>query len=525
MKTPIPLIAFLLFAVINATAQTSCSNLVDPLYTDEQIIKPNTTSNPAVSYASLTKTRSDVSYLSDSLNGKACSAGNACANGNSNLTYEVYYPDIAYSETNKLPVFIFFHAGGFSDCSTRQSDDLYCIEFAKRGYVAFNIEYRRGRDEDPQNKFTSASHWLALYRAIQDGRGALRTIVSREISKSTTYRIDVKNIFLAGTSSGSDVALNIAYSTPAMVNQVFAGVSPVLGAITIDSYAGNAPTNTYTIKGILDMWGGVPVPLNYAAAPADFFLQNPKRPAIVAFHGAADKEVNINSKDKFFSNAPSVYNTANLCTAGKTFTLPNNGKSVSDFKLLGSQGLYDVLKTQMGMKFELYVDCDMEHGLSQGLSDFGLGDSVTNKDVQTYIVQRAATFFQNIMNTRPATLAHTRFVDCLNNRFGCNGDTADICSNTAICSSALNTSLKNDLIKKKPVQLFTVNQNNKTLTINLSTQHFATVRLLNINGAMLQTKKTTEKQLSLDCNYMPAGIYIVQVIQGAEIQSEKVILP
>lgn len=525
MKTPVTLIAFVLFCSGNVAAQTSCSSLVDPLYTDEQIIKPNTTSNPIVSYASLTKTRSDVRYLSDSLNGKACSTGNACANGNSNLTYEVYYPDIVYSETNKLPVFIFFHAGGFSDCSSIQSDDFYCTEFAKRGYISFNIEYRRGRDEDPQNKFTSASHWLALYRAIQDGRGAIRTIVSREISKSTPYRIDVKNIFLAGTSSGSDVALNIAYSTPGMVNQLFTGISPVLGGITIDSYAGNAAPTTYTIKGILDMWGGVPIPLDYTAAPVDFFLQNPKRPAIIAFHGAADKEVNINSKDKYFSNAPSIYNTANLCTAGKTFTLPNNGKNVSDFKVLGSQGLYDVLKTQLGMKFELYVDCDMEHGLSEGLSDFGLGDSVSNKDVQTYIIQRATTFFQNIMNTNPVTLTQTRFVGCLNNRFGCNGDANNTCSNAAICGSALNTRVKTDLIKKEPVQLFTVTHNNKTLTINLATQHFATVRLLNINGAMLQTKKTAEKQLSVDCSYMPAGIYIVQVIQGAEIQSEKVILP
>ena len=34
----------------------------------------------------------------------------------------------------------------------------------------------------------------------------------------------------------------------------------------------------------------------------------------------------------------------------------------------------------------------MKHGLEEGLSDFGIGDTVNNKKVQTYIVQRAATF-------------------------------------------------------------------------------------------------------------------------------------
>ena len=66
--------------------------------------------------------------------------------------------------------------------------------------------------------------------------------------------------------------------------------------------------------------------------------------------------------------------------------------------MLGSQGLYDVIKTQLNKKAELYIDCDMKHGLEEGLSDFGIGDTVNNKKVQTYIVQRAATFFQYIMN-------------------------------------------------------------------------------------------------------------------------------
>jgi poly(3-hydroxybutyrate) depolymerase len=522
MKTIATTTALLLLPFLYVHAQvTSCTNLINQYYTSTQIIK---ITNPGLNYARSGYVNNDVSYVSDSLGGNPCSAATTCVNGNAVLNYEVYYPNISYSDANKLPAFVMFHSGGFSDCSNTQNGaEQVCMQFAQRGYVAFNVEYRRGRNEDPQSKYTSASHWLALYRGVQDGKGALRTIVARENARSQPYRIDVSRIFVGGTSSGTDLALMVAYFTDEMMIKVFSGVAAVLGASNVNRYAGNA---SYTIRGVLDMWGGFPIPLAYVNNPADFIRLNPNIPPLIAFHGNADKEVNIVSKNKFFSEG-TVYNSENLCTNNKTFALPANGKNVSDFKILGSQGLYDMLTTQIGVKCELYIDCNMGHGLEQGLSDFGLGTSVKNKDVQAYIVQRGATFFQYITNASfPSTLTHTRFVDCVNPRFGCNGDASTACSNTAICPATLNAIAATDnvVMKPEPNTMFSIMQYNRNIIVNLFGTGDASVNVYSVNGNRIQLQNTTGNTITLDCSAAPAGVYIVQVIKGSKVRNEKIVL-
>lgn len=521
MKTPLSFFSILLVSFCAKAQITSCTNLIHPYYSSKQII---TISDPGINYSRPGYINYDVNYLTDSLINKACSSETSCVNGNADLYYNVYYPNIAYSDVNKLPVFIMLHAGGFSDCSNPQSgaQDV-CTEFAQRGYVAFNVEYRRGRIEDPQNKFTSASHWLSFYRALQDSKGAIRTIVARENAKSQPYRIDTSKIFVGGSSSGAEIALVLAYFTDDMVNKLFSGVQDVLGSPGIDGYAGNAP---FTVKGVLNMWGGFPVPQAYAANPAEFIKLNPKIPPFIAFHGGMDDEVNINSADMFFSEG-STYASENLCTNYKTFTLPANGKKNADLKMLGSQGLYDVIKTQLNKKAELYIDCDMKHGLEEGLSDFGIGDTVNNKKVQTYIVQRAATFFQYIMNPLfLIRLTSTRFVDCENYRYGCRGD-KNACSNSAFCPVVLPSITTSDNITNNSIDqtnLFTITQTGKTVLVHLSIPGAANVNLYSMSGVRIQSQKTLGNSIALNCSNTSAGIYIVQVMQGAKVQTQKIVL-
>ena len=519
MKVFASTLSMLLLSYFYANAQISgCTNLVNPFYATAQIIK---ITNPGLNYAKTTATIKDVSYLSDSLSGKPCSVTRACADGNAGLNYEVYYPNITYSDANKLPAFVMFHSGGFSDCSNTQNGaEQVCMQFAQRGYVAFNVEYRRGRNEDPQTKYTSASHWLALYRGVQDGRGAVKTIVSREIAKSQPYRIDTSRIFVGGTSSGTDLALMVAYFSDDMLNQLFSGVSAALGTPGVNRYIGN---NAYRVRGVLDMWGGFPVPTAYSSNPIDFIKLSNNIPPIIAFHGNDDKEVNINTSNKFFSEGSS-YNSETFCTGGITFALPTNGKNVTDFKLLGSQGLYDIIKGQLGIKAELYIDCDMGHGLQQGESDFGLGASVKNKDVQAYIVQRAVTFFQYITNSSfPATLTHTRFVDCVNPRVGCDGDAATACNNTATCSAALNTIVATNVLEE-PKDGYKLIQQNRSVIINFLKPGANTINVYNLNGTKMLSQKAQGLTATVNCNAMPAAVYVIQIIQGSKVKSEKIVL-
>ena len=159
-------------------------------------------------------------------------------NEDAQLVYDVYYPDeksvYPCYKDKPLPAVLLFHGGGFSDCSDYGGEKgikFYCKEFAKRGFVAFNIEYRRGRLKDTGiviadgGSYLSSSNLLATYRAFQDGRGALRSIIARQTGQlKTPYRIDTENIFVGGASSGAFIALSMAYYNSDMIDELFGDV-------------------------------------------------------------------------------------------------------------------------------------------------------------------------------------------------------------------------------------------------------------------------------------------------------------
>jgi len=533
------LILFFSISTWRLSAQNlTCANLINEVYSDSQIIKPNSTNNPPVKYAKPGIQILDVKYVKDSLTGSGSSHGcntvTNCTDGSSNLVYEVYYPNITYSDTKKLSAFIFFHDGGFSDCTNFHSGietQTYCIEFAKRGFVVFNVEYRRGKMEDSIGKYTSASRFLALYRSIQDARGAIRTIVSRELSKVTPYRINVHHIFLGGPSSGAVMALLAGCYNSTMINQIFPNVSLRLGSIDVNNYLGNASKSSYTIKGILNLWGEAYVPLSFASNPTGFFSQNSQRPSLISFHGGSDKVVKIDSGSLFFSPSTSIYNSESLCANG-TYKLPDNGANKGDLKSYGSRGLYNIFKTSLGVPCELYIDCDMAHSLNESTSDFGLANgnasAVTIKQVQIYIVQRAATFFQYLVNPNfPYTLTHTKFIDCLNTRFGCNSDSGTTCSETATCNTSRISSIdvqQKSSPKRETNSLFTATSINKTIYIKLYKPRNSNIFLFNMNGAPVKNLQASNTEIILAGTDLSSGIYLLKVIQGTQTQVAKIIL-
>ena len=82
--------------------------------------------------------------------------------------------------------------------------------------------------------------------------------------------------------------------------------------------------------------------------------------------------------------------------------------------------------TALNILTEMYVDCTMGHGLDKECgtcvfdSDFGTG-STTQNLVWTYMVQRAAVFFQAVMGGKSkADLGNNLFVECVNTRERCN---------------------------------------------------------------------------------------------------------
>lgn len=378
----------------------------------------------------------------------------------------VYYPKHDYSNTTgcKLPVFIFVHGGGFSDCigmnRTGELTDA-CKNMAHKGFVVFSVEYRRGRrrdDQMPMGKFTSVFEEAAIYRAAQDVRGAIRYIIYRQIHHNLyvnedPYQIDVNNIFLGGNSAGALSVITAAYfyepSGQAKLNDIFpvvnSNITTVLGAADIDFYLGNDTYNYMQgVRGILSMWGSLFIPAGAKNNPAAYFNSSPYKPPIIAFHGKQDDVFPYIAQPVYYSpnvDAHIPFNSTASCIISGTYALEGNASTV-DLYNAGSKGIFDYVLQPLGIFSEVYIDNQMAHGLDDDDAACGncssnpfqkyndahtscilcgfqsnFGTPYNNKtDVYNYIIQRAAIFFQAIMTGTQNQVTQTIFIEEQNDR-------------------------------------------------------------------------------------------------------------
>lgn len=397
------------------------------------------------------------------------------------LKYDVYYPANNNYTTCKLPAIILFHGGAYNECSDYRDGGVVklCQEFAKRGFVAFSIQYRVGILVDPNSvtgvfpevTYTSAQQVLAIYRACQDARGAIRNIIERQNNSSLQlpYQINVNNIFLGGVSAGSLIAMATAYyQDQSQFDAVFPGVSAntVLGSIDQNFYDIADPTSNFipNVRGVFNCWGGLTVPYANRFVPYNFFSSNSKKLPIISFAGKGDDVFNYQKQDLYFSlfrDPQNPFNSEKNClkSSPSSYSVTSTiTPAHADLVTLGSQNIYNMFTLQ-NIPCELYLDCTMMHGLDEDCvsctiggpknyykkmgvcsacvfdSDFGTGYG--NSDmVYEYIAGRGATFFQAILglSVNGLLMGTTRFVECRNDRVTCNTtDNNDACDPDAIC--------------------------------------------------------------------------------------------
>ena len=396
----------------------------------------------------------DVSYAGDSTNN--CHPVSYCSGADSALVYDVYYPDYSYNNL-KLPCVILLHAGGFSECTDLQLPEIkkICGHFARRGFIVFNVEYRRGSIGDDNKKYESVQQVLSQYRAYQDARGAIRSIIKRQrkhnIWSVDHYQIDTTKIFVGGMSAGAVAALNAAWYTDSMVYAIFpspAGaptIKDALGSINANFYYGDTTINYQQgIIGAISMWGGIRMPQSVAGNQSAFFV-NAHRTPFIAFHGVKDKTIPyfINPAQDIYLSPPTHagFYTESTCVIN-AYSVDGDRDAA---KLIVGSGLnmYNIWNTlDTTMLKELYPDCQMKHGLDKDCptcnfhSEFGTG-LMSIDSVGIYMVQRAATLFQNIMaGKQPNEIGPPSiFTECENTRVRCAGPPDPQCNNTDGCQT------------------------------------------------------------------------------------------
>ncbi|MBS1730245.1 MAG: hypothetical protein JSS67_05640 [Bacteroidetes bacterium] len=461
----------------DSTAANCHFNMTQYIFAADRVVKTGKVSyaknaNPIPNYHDVEYADDTTAQLVDDYDDKNnCINVDQCTDDPESLYYYVYYISGINYDNCKFPAIVLSHAGGFSDCSNLVYEDSLCRVLARKGFVVFCVEYRRGRLKDAITQGrVSAQQQLAVYRASQDIRGALRSIIKRQSRIAYNhfpYQIDVNWIFVAGQSAGAlATGCAVYYPTQTMMDSIFpvpAGEIPIdsaLGPIDADYYYGE-PTINYrsSIKGFWSMWGGFAFPwsVSEAGRQYDFLTQNgtiTQDIPFIGFQGYKDPVFPIRSKyqKRYFpyrTGEDSIYTRVTNCIIHAPFEIYNKNKSnpTPDYRIECSNDIYNLFKPK-GVPVLMYIDCKMGHGLSPedtltGIcpSDFGVIGDLTTEEVNEYLASRAAFFFQAIMNGTAGSLQGTsRFVNCEDFRYSageCRVEASNnSCNNNDSCSKS-----------------------------------------------------------------------------------------
>lgn len=186
------------------------------------------------------------------------------------LTMDIYSPITNDSVSQKRPLLMLMHGGGFYVGDKQDSCiRALCRYFAQTGYVTASVNYRMGFLP------TKKEIERAGYMAVQDAHAAMRYLVDH----AEKYNIDTAQIFVGGASAGAITALNLAFMRDNDKPRSAGGNrNRNLGSI---ASSGNSSKATFTIKGVANMWGAV----------NNLKLLENNKTAIVSFHGDADQVV------------------------------------------------------------------------------------------------------------------------------------------------------------------------------------------------------------------------------------------
>lgn len=419
---------------VDTTGQSLCSTSASPIYTENQI-----TVTTSIVY------------------GSAIPAGGSTPE---DLMYDMYSPP---GSGTRYAV-VLFSGGGFGNVN-RTHMETYCMEFAKRGIVAFTCDYRTDNSScETPNDCACDKKLLSMYRAVQDGRAAIRHIAHN----AGNYALDKDHLFIGGQSAGSILGLFIAYYNQAEIDNALKGGFAALGGIDNST---NALTDTYSISATMNLWGLV------FSSNNSVNMIGPGDAPLISFHGKEDSTC-------VFGKTSKVY-----CSfTGKLWAF-------------GSKPITDRLK-DLGICYEFYKDSNGKHGLSSSKSDYGLGE-IPPTDVsvkKTYIIERAVCFFKSVMCNYCTEVKPKNFTDVVN-------------SSCTDPSQKLNPHLP-------AISEISFVIENKILFVQSPEFRITAIAIYNLLGERVNYTKVNDYSAIIDAGELINEIYIAEVIHenGREVR-------
>ena len=237
------------------------------------------------------------------------------------LTLDLYKP--LGDQNLQRPIMVLVHGGSWlSGC--KETEAVFAVELAQRGYVVASVNYRKGWHKAatvanpgpspvgyPSNCLYAADSLeliRAIYRGQQDVKGAIRWLKARSAQDSSCNN----KVMVGGQSAGAFLSLAVGLldrpeekpaaclaipdaPTPAAnvsncydqncVTQIINPTGAALQRPDLGPLGGTLNLNGYSdhVIGVASFFGGVP----YEALPNDW-LQGPDTPALYLYHQTCD---------------------------------------------------------------------------------------------------------------------------------------------------------------------------------------------------------------------------------------------
>ncbi len=189
---------------------------------------------------------------------------------------EILFADL-FSPSNDTaslrPLILFVHGGGFQNGDKSGGYiNLSRNFFVKKGFAFASINYRLGIEDSKTNE----QYYEALFRAASDVESAV--VYFKNHSKQ--YKVDTNNIFLIGSSAGSESILAAALMPADFITKNMR--TKVWGNTFFSELQHSIHPN---IRGVISCWG---------ATPAYQWIQSNSTPSFFV-HGMVDKTVPYDS--------------------------------------------------------------------------------------------------------------------------------------------------------------------------------------------------------------------------------------